>query len=279
MAAKNTLRTWARLMRTYAKMDALYFLRDTRICLLYMFSDSVVSISGVFGMLLLAGRLGQSTGFSQNELYFLAACALLVNGLYDLFFMNNNAGAPSRIIGRGQLDHALIQPVPLPLHFITNGFAPASGCGTLLCGVAFSLWAAARLPGGVWLVAKALPLLVLSVGILFAWVYGVSALAFWAPYAAEEIAPDVTALFSSLAAYPLGVLGRFAQFFLCGLLPVGAMAWLPTSVLLGKAAPGPSIGFLAATAAASGLVAATIFRKGLNHYAKVSCPRYTGFGR
>lgn len=278
----NALRTTGRLLAAYARLDLVWFTRDLRICILTIITDAIVSLSGVAGMYLLAGRLAGAAGFTRAELLFMLGCALLVDGVYALLFFNNNAGAISRVIGRGQLDHALIQPVPLSLHFLTNGIAPVSGCGPFLCGATLTIVAAAHLPQGslhpFWLPMLAGTLL-LSLAILVAWVWGISAIAFWAPYAAEEIAPEVTELFSSLAGYPLGAVAHAAQFALCTLLPVGAIAWLPARILLGKTAAVPAFALLAATAAVTVMTALLIFRKGMKHYAKYTCPRYTGFGR
>lgn len=275
---KNTVKQLFRLLRVYAKMDLLYLLRDTKYSLAYMASDSVISLSGIAAMLLLAERLGELTGFTRPELLFMLGCGLMVDGLYGLFFTSNNAGAISRIVGRGQLDHVLIQPVPLAVHFAANGFAPFTGTGPLITATVYTVWAATGLPGGGWLLLKMIPLLLLGLAIMMGWIFIISAIAFWAPYAAEEIAPEVKEIFTSLAPYPLGVLGKAAQFVLCAVVPVGAMAWLPASILLGKA-PLSAAGLLAAVAAVTLLAAATLFRKGLKYYAKESCPRYTGFGR
>lgn len=277
MGAKYYLKTWWRMVKIYTKMDVLWFLRDTKVCLMYMFSEAVMSLSGVVGMVLLADRLGTATGMGRPELMFMLGCGLLVNGLFNIMFINNNTGAISRVIGRGQLDHALIQPVPLPLHFATSGFGPLTGLGPMLTGLPFALWAAGGVPGGYGMLLRLIPLLLLALVIQTAWVYGVSALAFWAPYAAEEIAPDVTETFTSLQSYPLTALSRTAQFALCGVVPVGAMGWLPTVTVLENAPAGA--GFMAAVAAVAAFLATAIFRKGLKHYAKYSSPRYSGFGR
>ncbi|MFV0414652.1 MAG: ABC-2 family transporter protein [Oscillospiraceae bacterium] len=210
----------------------------------------------------------------------MAGYALLVNGVYGIVLSNNNAGAVSRIIGRGQLDHALVQPVPLPLHLMAQGFAPVSGLGPFLCGLVATAAAAGGLPGvggPLWWLALA-GLVLLSFCILTAWVYAVSALAFWAPYAAEEIATEVTDLYSSLAPYPLGGLAAPLRFVLCTLLPVGGMAFLPAAVLLGKTG-GAAAGLLAAVAAGSMALCIIIVKKGFAYYAKYSSPRYSGFGR
>lgn len=270
-----------RLLKIYAKMDLTWFLRDTRFCLLQIATDATVSVANVAGMLMLAARFDGFGGFSQRELLLMLGFALLVNGLYLLIFGNNNAGQISRVIGRGQLDHALIQPIPLWMHFMIHGFAPVSGTGPLICGLALTGYAFIQLKlsiGLLGLLGLAL-LLGLSLAIFTAWVFGISAIAFWAPYAAEEIAPEVTSLFNTLAPYPLGGLPQLTQMILCTLLPVGTMAYLPVQILLGKTERSGAIALLCAAATAAVALALVIFRKGLRYYAKYSSPRYTGFGR
>lgn len=275
-------KTLFRLLGAYAKLDLTWFLRDMKSCLLQIITDAAVSVAGVTGMLLLAERLEGFMGYTRPELLFMLGCAILADGVYALLFFNNNAAFISRVIGRGQLDHALVMPVPLLLHFLTNGIAPVSGCGPFLSGLALTGYAVFHLPSGslipLWAPVLAL-LLVLSCVILMAWIYGVSSLAFWAPYAAEEIAPEVRELFSSLAPYPLGGFSKALQLIFCSLLPVGSMAWLPSAILLHKTPMNPALLVMIITAAATALIAMQIFRKGLNHYARYSCPRYTGFGR
>ena len=61
---------------------------------------------------------------------FLLGYALLVRGVIDTFF-NYNVAFISRRIGRGQLDHMLVQPQPLWMALLTEGFAPFSGSGML----------------------------------------------------------------------------------------------------------------------------------------------------
>src|SRR5205814_6110009 len=69
--------------------------------------------------------------WSKPQVLFLLGYALLVRGIIGTLF-NYNLAFISRRIGRGQLDHLLIQPQPLWMALITEGFAPVSGTGMLL---------------------------------------------------------------------------------------------------------------------------------------------------
>src|SRR5258708_27375293 len=70
--------------------------------------------------------------------------AALVEGLVNPFF-GYNVSFISRRLGRGQLDHTLIQPQPLWLSLLTEGFSPAFGFPTLVPGIAMVGWALARM--------------------------------------------------------------------------------------------------------------------------------------
>ena len=273
-------RTLAGLFAVYARLDLLWFLRDTRYCLLQMAADAVSAAAAVTGVFLVAARLGGFGGMDRAQVLFMLSLALFTDGLFSLFFAGNNAANISRVIGRGQLDHCMAQPVPLWMQLVSCGFCPFSGCSTLLCGTALVIYAAhaAHLcwtPGAALLfLLFALCACVVSVSAS----YLVSCLAFYAPAAAEEIAPVVNELFSSLKPYPLGSLSGVWRGILCTLLPVGLGAWYPAELLL-HGAPGAAPYLLPPVIAALFAAAAVFtFQKGMKHYAIYACPRYSGFG-
>ena len=265
-----------RLYRVYARMDLLWFLRDLRYCLLQMAADLVSAAACVSGIFLLAARFDGLGGMSQPEVLFLLGYATLVDGVYMLLFANNNAGQISRVIGRGQLDHCMLQPVPLWVQLLACGFAPVSGCSLLLCGAGVTAWAAAW--GGLRVNALLLALCALcSCAVIVSVVYLISCLAFYAPVAAEEIAMEARGLFGEMKGYPLGGLPGAFQALLCTLAPVALTGWAPVRLLLGQAAP---IGWLMLplSAATAIVLMCCAFRKGLRYYATCGCSRYSGFG-
>lgn len=276
----DNLKTLFRLFRVYGKMDLLWVLRDARYFLIQVFADAVGAASAVAGIFLLSERFGGFSGMTKPEILFMLGYGTLVDGVYLLFFANSNVGEMSRIIGRGQLDHSLVQPVPLWIQFLTEGFAPASGGSVLLCGIALTAAAARSLglrPSAPWLAALVSGVLC-SCAAVFACVLIVSCLAFRAPAAAEEIAGVARDLFSTLKNYPLGGLPLPLRAVFCTLVPVGLAAWLPSLTLLGKAGPARFPFFTAAAAAVFILLSVLIFRKGMKRYEKYGSPRYSGFG-
>lgn len=272
----DKLRTLLRLYRVYARMDLLWFLRDLRYCLLQMAADLVSAASCAAGIFLLAARFDGLGGLSRPQVLFLLGYATLVDGVYTMFFANNNAGQISRVIGRGQIDHCIVQPVPLWAQLLTYGFAPVSGCSLLLCGAGLTAWAAAW--GGLSVNALLLaPCALCSCAVIAGTVYVVSCLAFYAPVAAEEIAMKARSLFGEMKGYPLGGLPAGFQALLCTGVPIALTGWVPARLLLGVARPAGWLLLALGAAAAIGL-ARCAFQKGLRHYAACGCGRYSSFG-
>lgn len=277
-------KTLIRMFAVYGKMDILWVLRDTKYCLLYMFSDLVSAAASAAGVFLLAVRFDGISGMSRPEILFMLGYGMLADGVFMLFFLNQNTGRISRVIGRGQLDHNLIQPVPLWIQLVTSGFAPASGSSVLFGGLALLLWAI-RLMGLTVSFGWILGLLVsviCSVVIVLSAVYGISCIAFYAPAAAEEIAEAPHDLFAALKTFPLGGLAGPLKLLFCSVVPVGLAAWFPSLVLIGKTpAVWSGIRFPALTMTMAAVflwIAICLFKKGMRYYAKYGSPRYSGFG-
>lgn len=283
------MKTLLRLYKLYGMMDLLWFLRDTKYCLLYIFTDLITMVCSMAGIFLLSSRFGGFGGMSQGEILLMLGYAATADGIYQILFTGNNTGMISRIIGRGQLDHAMIQPVPLWMHLLAQGFTPVSANASLLCGIGITWYALSGLAltiTPVWLLFFAINV-TSSCLILLAVMYLLSCLAFYAPAAAEEIAQSGMDLFL-VKTYPLGGLSGKAKLVFCGFIPVGLGAWFPINGLiqLGKMVPsGEAISYLHFSLILTPLMAvfliiitAFFFQKGMNYYAAYGSPRYSGFG-
>ncbi len=280
----DNIRTLLRMFKTYGRMDILWFLRDTRYCLLQMASDLVSAAASSAGVFILARKFNGFGNMSEGQILFMLAYAMLIDGLYMLFFGSSNTGQISRVIGRGQLDHNMIQPVPLLTQLLTEGFSPISCTSIFFFGVGLAAYALNQLAFPVtfgWLLALAASLFA-SLTVMLAVIYILSCLAFLAPAAAEEIASTTKGMFSSLQVYPLSGVAPLWKTVFCTLVPVGLAAWFPSMTLMGIDAGSPDIVFFppltGAVAAVLVLAATIIFRKGMKHYAISGSPRYTGFG-
>lgn len=275
-----SLRMLVKLWRQYARMDLLWFLRDTRYCLLWIVTDTMTALASVSAVLLVTARFGGVGGMTGAQVLFLCGYAVLTDGVFWLFFAANNIGYISRVIGRGQIDHMLIQPIPLWVQVIAGGFQPVSGSSKLLCGIILTATAVPGLhvavtPGWVALLAASV---FASTAVILAVDYLVACCAFYAPVAAEEISGTVLELFSNTKYYPLGGLKAQGILVFCTVLPVGLAAWFPVGVLLGKAPLGLPTALTFLMAVVFTTLAALTFQRGIKHYERNGCVRYSGFG-
>jgi ABC-2 type transport system permease protein len=276
----GAIRQIFRLWLLYGRMDLLWLLRDTRTGLMTIVSDIIGSAAGISGVILLSVRFGGIGGMSSDEVLFMLGYATCIDGVFMLFFNMCNVAQISRIIGRGQLDHMLVQPVPLWMQLLTSGFIPFTGSSLMLCGLGLTGWSAARL--GLWShpwwivwMAVNLPA---SVAVVMAMSYLAGSSAFYAPVAAEEISSSSFGFFDALKRFPLGGLPRPIQLVLCTVLPAGLVAWFPMMTLLHSPPAGLPVFFLILFALAITTLATYVFRKGFAHYAKNGSIRYSDHG-
>lgn len=282
----DNIKTLFRLYRLYAKLDFLWLLRDGRYFLLQFVSDLISGGCTVAGVWLLSRNFKNLAGMSQSDVLFMMGYAVFIDGLIMIFFIGNNTLMVSRIIGRGQLDHLMIQPVPVWAQLLAQGFSPFSGMPMLIFGIWLTVSGARKAAVFVspaWLLLFLLFSICSSVLILSC-LYLLSCSAFYAPAAAEEIAEVGKNLFSSLKTYPLGNMnGTIKKMFLT-VIPVGLSAWFPSSVLLQAGKMGilslnplsllylPGFTVLLLTAVI------LLFKKGMKYYATYGSPRYSSFG-
>ena len=282
MAAERSsaaLRRLFALWRLYGSMDLLWMARDLRTVLAFTLSDLIFSVGSVAGMLLLAIRFGHVGRWSTDQLAFMLGYAQLVTGLPNVFF-NYNVSFISRRLGRGQLDHTLVQPLPLWMALLTEGFSPFSAAMQPVAGLALLAWTLPRTGVAVspgWLGLLALNLAA-SMVVTLAFTYIIGSLAFWAPRGAEEINSQSWSLVAALMPLPLDGTGAFLTAGLLTLLPTGLIAWYPSRALLGLDTG--SLHVLVTPAAAVCFTAITllVFTQGLRHYVRTGSQRYLSFG-
>jgi ABC-2 type transport system permease protein len=174
----------------------------------------------------------------------------------------------------------LIQPQPLWMVLLTEGFAPVTGSGMFVPGLGLLLWAARQLDLVVpptWYLLLAVDLLA-SIAVVLAFEYIVGSLAFWAPRAAEEINTSSWRLVTQLAPFPLDGLSVWALGSLLTLVPVGLVAWYPARVLLGIGTTLWENAALPAVALVLMMLALWIFTRGLRHYGRTGSTRYLDYG-
>jgi ABC-2 type transport system permease protein len=266
-------------------MDVSLITRSSRFFVAWYLADLIASVSSVTATLLLAERFAGIGAWRKEHVLFMLGYAMAVSGISATFF-SYNVSHISRRLGRGQLDHTLIQPLPLWMALLTEGFMPISGTAVLLPGIGLMAWGmlvgrhhGVPLPDVTpgWLALLALQLLAsLVIQLSFSYFWG--SLAFWAPRGAEEISSSAHRAVDSLKPFPLDGVAPLLQAGLLSALPVGWIAWYPCRALLGL---DRATGAVLATPAAALLLAALAalaFRRGLREYARTGSQRYSGWG-
>lgn len=279
MAVSKWMKRLFRLWGLYARMDAAWLMRDTKVCVMALIADWIATIAGTSTIFLLAWRFDGAAGMNKYEVLLMLAYGMMVSGLIQLFGCFNVI-CISRRIGRGQMDHMLIQPLPLPVQMMTEGFIPVSGSASLLSGFALVL-VSTRLLGialtlNFWL--SLLFLLVCSFAILIALAFIVGSNAFYAPVTGEELSSAVLDLSADIAGYPLAILPEPLRWAMVTLLPIGIRAWFPAQVLAGHTPLGLGLLWPAVPAIILSIVAEKIFKKGLKHYVQNGSNRYRDMG-
>ena len=279
MAVKITPVRILRLFAISAKLDLVWLLRDTKFALAGISADLISNFATVSGVFLIAVRFDGIGGMSTDEVLFMMAYSTLVTGLFIMFGSGNNIHV-SRIIGRGQLEHLFIQPLPIQVQLFTSGFAPFTGGSNFAAGVIMMSIAISRLNlqiSFLWLLSLVGYLLV-TTAIIIARAYLVSSMAFYSPVAAEEISTTAIEGTWLLSTFPLSGMPSFIQISLITILPEGLMAWFPALCLLGK--PPFYLGeyYPVVFALLISLFASFIFRKGMNYYVKKGSNRYVPYG-
>lgn len=264
-------------MAAAAKLDLILLSAGKGQFGIWALSSILAYSGGVIAILLLATRFGGIAGWSVSQLTFLMGYSMAVNGLQNLLF-DYNIIAVSRRIGRGQMDHSLVQPQPLVLTLLSEGFSPIWGMLTL--GPAMTLMAfgsrAADLEWSPALVGVLGLSLLSSVLLVLSASFAIGSAAFVAPRGAEEISNRATGLIH-LTNYPLDALGPAFRTALLTFIPTGFVAWFPAGTILGMRPLSqwvltPIVALVAAS------IATAIFRAGLRHYRRTGSSRYLTFG-
>jgi ABC-type uncharacterized transport system, permease component len=262
-----------------AKLDLMWFLRDTKFALTAMAADAISNLSAVSGMLLIAVRFGGIGGMSTDEILFMMAYSTLVTGLFIIFGAGNNFHI-SRIIGRGQLEHLFMQPLSLPVQLLTSGFAPFTGGSNFIVGIIMTVIAVQRMHLQIsigWIMALLGSVLV-TLATIVARSYLVSSITFYAPVAAEEISTTAIEETWFLSTFPLSGMPKFIQIPLLTFLPEGLMAWFPAMCLLGKPPFYSGQYYPLFFALLLSLAAGYFFQKGMRYYIQKGANRYVPYG-
>lgn len=276
MASTGT--SLAALLAANGRLGLEPFLRGGWQAIGWIVGETLINLSTVVGTLLLVGRFAGIGLWGSVDLYFMLAFILIAQGIANVF-SGRNVLMISRKIGRGQLDHALLQPLPLWKALAAEGFSPFDLLVTLIIGVSALTWTITELPQShnvLWIGALLLNVASASAVIVF-YQYVWGALGFWSPRGAEEVNTTTASISRNMAAYPLDMAPRVVIGVLVTVAPLGFIGWVPAGSLLGI---GSGFGVLAAPFAALvlGIIAVLVFRTGLKRYERYGSGRYSEFG-
>ena len=270
MVVKRLFKLW----KLYGTLDVLWLFKDFQNFMACCLTETIGSLASVSGIWLLAERFSGIGSLSREQVLFMLGYSLCVSGITNTFF-NMNILHISRRIGRGQLDHVLMQPQPIWAVLLTEGFVPVSGSGVLLSGIGVLLYGIRGINlqiGFVWVVLLFLSI-VLSAAIKLIYSFLWGSLAFYAPAGAEEICSSVVGLFESLKGFPLNAMGSIGQTILLTILPVGLCAWYPAMALTtGKVYE--SVVYMCFITGLLLIITLLAFKRGMRNYAKTGSYRY-----
>lgn len=276
----DNIRSVFKLLKRYAKMDLNWLMQDFTSFAIVIISEGLENLAGMAGVLLLAIRFGGVGGLNADEVLFMLGFFELADGLAFMLFGNYNVMHISRRVGRGQVDHMLIQPRPLWMQLLTEGFMPFSGSYGLIIGAVLTAIAVARLKitlTPLWFILLGYYVLIhMALQMAQSLLYG--AAAFWRPVACEEISTMILDLNGQLGKFPLFGLPHWLLGLLHTVLPVGLLAYLPALALLRDLGHGVEITLPFVVAALFVTAAVILFQKGLMHYEQYSCNRYKDMG-
>lgn len=277
---KLRLKRIFKLYGFYAKLDLAWLLRDTKYAIMAIMADTISSIASVSGIFLLAMRFNGVGGMDKYEVLFMLGYVTMLTGIFQLFFSMNNVGHISRRIGRGQLSHMFIHPLPMSVQLTTEGFIPFTGSSNFVCSIVIIVVALTKLgiSPPIWWIASFVFNVLISISIILCQSYLFSSAAFYAPVACEEIATLVIDELGSLGNYPLSGMPKWISTPLITILPYGLLGWFPSMVLLGKSPFNLPHLYPVAVAGVLFIIAYFVFKKGFNHYVKTGSNRYSSMG-
>lgn len=271
----DSLKILFKSLAVYSRLDLLWLLRDTKYCILQIVADVVSSSSVIIGILLLSIKFDGLSGMSHSQVILMISISSNVHGIYNLFFANYNNGIISRIIGRGQIEHYIIQPVPIWIQVVTRGFAPFSGNSQFIISTCLMIYALKLLNiFSIIMLLKLVFISIFSTIIMVSYIYMISSLAFYSPSVCEEISQLVLNLFVSTSYFPLGKFKFMYIILYSFVLPVGSIAWFPMKAIF-------NVNYCAIYILFAFIIlimSSVFFRKGLDYYAKKGACRYSGFG-
>jgi ABC-type uncharacterized transport system permease subunit len=267
-----------RLLGAGARLNAARILWTREQAIMHTLTDFVWHSGEMVAPILVAVRFGHIGPWPAAAVVFMLAYGAAVSSMMDT--LGDSPWYLSQGIGRGRLDHALLQPQPLWRVLFTESFTPFDFWPVLALGLALMGWAAARLRvpvGPGWLALLSINLLA-SIAVQTAFLYAWGSLAFWAPRGAEKVSSAAANLIGKLS-FPLDPVPRPLRVVLLTAVPSGLLSWLPVRALLHIGAAGPlDAWFTPGAALVLSALAVLLSRLGIRRYRHTGSTRYIDHG-
>lgn len=267
-----------RLFGAATRLNVARILRTREQAITYTLTDFTWHSGATLAPILVVARFGHVGAWPLAAVVFMLGYGAIVASTMDA--LGESPWRLSHCIGRGQLDHFLVQPQPLWRTLLTDSFTPFDFWPVLTMGVVLVAASAARLHVAVspgWLALLGVNLLA-SIAVQTAFLYAWGCVAFWAPRGAEEISSAAASLLREVS-FPLDPVPRALRLVLVSAVPSGLLSWLPSRALLRIPGGGPMDAWIAPLAAAGlGGFAFVLFRLGLRTYRHTGSRRYSDNG-
>src|ERR1700716_497882 len=132
-----------RLLGAGARMNAIRILRTRGQAIAHTLTDFIWHSGAMLAPILVAVRFGHIGPWPVAAVVFMLAYGAAVASVLDA--LGDSPWNISQRIGRGQLDHLLVQPQPLWRILLTDGFTPFDFWPVLALGLALMAWSVAQL--------------------------------------------------------------------------------------------------------------------------------------
>jgi ABC-2 type transport system permease protein len=260
------------------RLNVARILRTREQAIVHTLTDFIWHSGATLAPILVVARFGHVGAWPLAAVVFMLGYGAIVASTMDA--LGDSPWRLSYCIGRGQLDHFLVQPQPLWRTLLTDSFTPFDFWPVLAMGVVLVVTSAGGLHvavSPVWLGLLCLSLLA-SITVQTAFLYAWGCVAFWAPRGAEEISSAAASLLHEVS-FPLDPVPRALRAVLVTAVPSGLLSWLPSRALLHIAGSGPTDVWITPLAAVVlGALAFVLFQLGLRSYRRTGSRRYTDNG-
>lgn len=231
--------------------------------LIRFLSDSIFIVIYYVFYSVIYSHVSYINGWSKYEVILLMGTFHIVISLFLAFFFPNLSQIP-RLIVEGRLDYYLLKPVKAQF-LVSLRYTDIGSLGNIILGAVLVVSSCRRLGISLSLPAVILYLLYVFLGVLLLYsiLFIMVSTAFWLQDSSWSIGFFMT--FNSFADKPIGIFRGGLYRFLVYLFPIGLVANVPASSILGKNSFPLGFWMIVSTLAMLG-ISAYVWREGLKLY-------------